>query len=145
MGAVKKKRAKAKTSWFGSLKKKIQNLKDPTYFARFRSLRRSITQKAIIAVIIMGVAGGSAVWWSGYPQIWLNQATNSFLQKSSFWGLKVEEIMVTGRTHASAQKILAAIQLKRGEPILSRSVNEIQASLEEVSWIKGDKGLSSLG
>lgn len=136
MGTVKKKKAKAKISWFGSLKKKIQNLKDPATFTRLRSFRRNITQKIIITGVVMGVAGGGAIWWSGYPQIWLTKANDSFLQQSSRWGLKVEEIMVTGRVYASAQKILSAIHLTRGDPILSRSVYEIQASLEEVSWIK---------
>lgn len=136
MATVKKKKAKAKTSWFGSLKKKVQGLKDPSSFARLRSWRRSIAQKVIILGIVMGVAGGGAIWWSGYPQIWLLKAEESFLEKSSSWGLKVEEIMVTGRTYASAQKILSVIQLKRGDPILSRSVYDIQNSLEEVSWIK---------
>ncbi len=138
MGTVKKKKTKtkSKTSWFGSLKKGWQKFKDPSSLARLRSYRRNLAQKITLSMSLLTAVAMTVVWWSGYPQHWLEKAEAAFLQASSRWGLKVEEIMVTGRNYASTQKILSAIQLTRGDPILSRSVHEIRTSLEEVSWIK---------
>lgn len=138
MAPVKKKKTKAKSrsSWFGTLKRGWQTIKDPSSLGRLRAMRRHLAQKILIACFVLLLGTGGIVWWSGYPQLWLAKVEQSFLASSSRWGLKVEEIMVTGRAYASAQKILSAIQLTRGDPILSRSVDEIKSSIEEISWIK---------
>jgi cell division protein FtsQ len=132
----KKKKVGKKTSWLVSLRNGWHGLKEFASVIRFRGIRRHLVQKMMIFSAVLLVGLGTAVWWSGYPQIWFAKAEESLLMNSAQWGLKIEEVMVTGRTYASVEKILAAVQLKRGDPIMARSVAEIQNSLEEVSWIK---------
>jgi cell division protein FtsQ len=136
MKKAKKTKLKKKKSWLSQGWARVKSISAFHGGTRLRSVRRQLVNKIVMVSAVGVVIGVGAFFWSGYPQIWFDKLGQSFITMTSRCGLRVEEIMVVGRTHAPTAKILAAIQLKRGDPILTRSVREIQNSLEELSWIR---------
>lgn len=136
MKTAKKTKLKKKKNWLLRAWSWVKAIPEMQTSTRFRSLRRQLANKIAIAGVtgVVIVIGG--IFWSGYPQLWISQLERSFVTITARCGLRVDEIMVVGRVHAPTAKILSAIQLKRGDPILIRSVADIQNSLEELSWVR---------
>jgi len=99
-------------------------------------LRRSLT-KAGILTATLGVVGAGA-WYlseSGWVSDQIAAANTSFLNSTAGAGLKVHDVVVSGRTRANAEEILATLDLERGSPILGVDVEAARARIESIGWI----------
>lgn len=98
--------------------------------------RRFFRSLSYMAVLCFSVGGPAwlwqADWMSGATQsIW--QATFSRLSKA---GLRVEEVLLQGREHESAERITRVLSIKRGEPILAINLQDVRERLEALSWVR---------
>jgi len=51
-------------------------------------------------------------------------------------GFSIEDVTVTGRTHADPQQLLTALGIKRGDPIFGFDTEEARQRVERVDWVK---------
>lgn len=78
----------------------------------------------------------NALFVSGWVDTRLNRMANSFYKSSAEFGLKVEEIYVTGRTQAQSSDIMAALNIEREQPILSIDLKEAHDALVQLPWVQ---------
>jgi cell division protein FtsQ len=61
---------------------------------------------------------------------------DSFVRFTALAGLRLENLTVEGRQNTSAADVLAALDVKRGTPILTINVADARAGLESLPWVK---------
>ncbi len=99
------------------------------------------------AMRIGAIAGGVAlvlgctlhVWRTGLPDVLadtLHSINDGAVSVTASAGLVVQEIFVEGRGETPAPQVLAALDLKRGSPILAFDPAEAKAELERLPWVK---------
>lgn len=101
-----------------------------------RWAKRSIRGGAIIAIFGVALAGPAWLWQSG----WVATAAGSVFQSAARAladaGIRVDEILLEGRTHESAQKITKALGINRGVPLLAVDLESARNRLEALPWIR---------
>jgi cell division protein FtsQ len=99
------------------------------------------------AIRIGAIAGGAALFLgctvyvsrAGLPDVVadaLHDVRGGALAASASAGLVVQEIFVEGRGETPGPQVLAALDLKRGSPILAFDPAAAKAELEQLPWIK---------
>ncbi|HEX5453295.1 MAG TPA: cell division protein FtsQ/DivIB [Stellaceae bacterium] len=98
-------------------------------------LRRSVRWGMPPALIAIGIG---AVLLSGTPEgaVWLADAEARGVAASAAAGLVVNDIEVEGRTTTGTATILAALDARRGTPILAVSPSRAQRQLESLPWVR---------
>lgn len=61
---------------------------------------------------------------------------NQFIKLTAAIGLKIDDVYVEGRQHASQYQVLDAAQARRGEPILAYDIEHIRSQLERIDWVR---------
>lgn len=51
-------------------------------------------------------------------------------------GFSIQEVTVTGRTHAHADQLLAALGVERGDPVLGFDTEAARQRIERIDWVK---------
>jgi cell division protein FtsQ len=51
-------------------------------------------------------------------------------------GFSIDDVTVSGRSHADAQQLLTALGIKRGDPIFGLDTEAARARIERVDWVK---------
>lgn len=51
-------------------------------------------------------------------------------------GFSIEDVTVTGRTHADPQQLLSALGIRRGDPIFGFDTEDARQRVERVDWVK---------
>lgn len=96
---------------------------------------------------IGAIAGGVAlvlgcsvyVWRAGLPDFAadaLHGVRDGAIAATASAGLVVQEIFVEGRGETPGPQVLAALDLKRGSPILAFDPARAKAALEQLPWVK---------
>lgn len=86
--------------------------------------------------VALVIGAPTVAWFMGYPQMLWDGLVNGTLTMSSRLGLSVKEIYLEGRHGADRQELLDIIGLKKGDPILSASPQEIRQRLEASPWVR---------
>ncbi len=99
--------------------------------------RNKTVLSGVAAVFIVGSgAGGTWLWQNG----WIGKTADSvkweLIAASAKIGLKVDEVLVTGRDETSRKRLLEAVRLVRGAPILAFDPSEVRERVEALPWIK---------
>lgn len=106
---------------------------------RWRALPRWVDGlwKTLPLVLLLGGMGGGTVWlWrSGLPQAAVGRVEDIGVNLAALLGYRVKEIWVTGRSGSEKDDLLAAVGLRRGDPIFRVSLPEAKARLEKLPWI----------
>ncbi len=111
-------------------------------FARKKAqLRRKRLKRRVAMVAAAAVAAyvGIGGWWlnhTGKIDAALHDSNRGFWQLTADMGFAVTQIYLTGREHADAPIIKAALNVKLGDPILALSLPDIQSKLEAIPEIK---------
>ena len=79
------------------------------------------------------VAGGAAAFG---PLAMMRDAGGVLAGMTGIGGLRVEQVMVEGRKMVDRQTVLAAVGLKRGQPILSFDLAAARERLEHIAWVE---------
>lgn len=51
-------------------------------------------------------------------------------------GLRVDEVLLEGRVNAPRPRVLDAVRVRRGDPLLTVALNDIRRRLESIPWIR---------
>ncbi len=85
---------------------------------------------------VLSVAGGA--WWLHETRA-VERAAAAMNEKLLAWsgeaGLRVDEVLIEGRTRSTPEAILAALDVARGTPILAIDPDAARAKLEALPWI----------
>lgn len=97
---------------------------------------RSLIKAGVTSVAIAIVGGGG---WHLIQNGWVGERTaainSAFMGLTAKAGLRVEDVVVSGRARANGEEILAALDLERGTPILDVDVDGARARIESIGWI----------
>ena len=89
-----------------------------------------------MAVLGFLVGGPTWLWHSG----WISGAVQSVLQatfsRTGKAGLRVEEVLLQGREHESAERITRVLGIKQGAPILAINLQNARKRLEALAWVR---------
>lgn len=101
-----------------------------------RWAKRSIRGGVALGIFGIALAGPAWLWQSG----WVATAAGSVFQSAARAladnGIRVDEILLEGRTHESAQKITKALGINRGAPLLAVDLGAARSRLEALPWIR---------
>lgn len=90
---------------------------------------------AVLAVVAGLGGGGWWLWRSGIAQGITSGFSGTLVQATALAGFRVGEVLVEGRSGAEKADLLAAIDVKRGDPILGISLVKAQEQLQRIPWI----------
>ncbi|MEJ0063067.1 MAG: cell division protein FtsQ/DivIB [Alphaproteobacteria bacterium] len=91
----------------------------------------------IAAAAVMLICGGGLYWlWhSGWPQQQAERLADAGLQMTAQAGFSLEEISVEGRQYTDKAAVMAALQAKRGMPIMAIDPASMLERLQALPWL----------
>lgn len=99
-----------------------------------RRLRRAL-QVLCAAALCAGAGGAYWIWSSGAGARLYDSAIAAAIDQTLRAGLKIDTILVEGRTEVTRTQLLDAIAVKRGDPILTVDTDAIRARLVNIGWV----------
>ncbi len=107
--------------------------------------RRRVWPKWLAPTLRYGTAGlalalviGGPVWlWqTGIAAKALDEAHGQFITLTVRMGFAVDEVYLQGRNETSKRQVMAAIGVKRGQPIIVFDPHRAKARLEALAWVQ---------
>ncbi len=99
--------------------------------------RRRMIAAGVYVAGIAAVTGGS---WQLSANGWIDARMNALgatvLDVSANAGLRVGDVVLSGRHNADAAEILAALDIERGSPIFSLDMNAARDRVESLGWVR---------
>ena len=107
---------------------------------RKRVLRGRLSRAVMVGgltVVLLGAGVGG--WW-----VWSNNVVSGLYGQAKDWtigqtaeaGLRIDDILVTGRSQTSRQDLLAALRLRRGAPMFGFDPEQTRQRIEQLPWVK---------
>ncbi len=91
---------------------------------------------SMVLAAVAGLAGGGVwLWQSGLAQSVRDSIGGAVIQATARAGYRVQDVFVEGRSGADKSDLLAAIKVKRGDPILGFSLTVAREELERLPWV----------
>ena len=119
---------------------RLLGLKTAPARSRRRQPRRSHTAViliAVAAVVVVTVVGGT--WQlvrSGWIAATVEHGQQATLALTGRAGLRVDEVLVEGRSHTETAQLLAALGVRRGMPILAFDPQTARHRVEALGWVR---------
>lgn len=88
------------------------------------------TATLIVVVVLYGLVVGGHVAAAG------NEVADRANRLMAMAGFSIDDVTVTGRSHADSRALLAALQVKRGDPIFGFDTEAARKNIERVDWVK---------
>lgn len=89
-----------------------------------------------IGLVAMAVLGGATwAWTSGRIQSAAQAVGDGAVSLTVRFGLRVEEVLVDGRSRTPADDLLTALDVSRGDPILAIDLEAARLALEDLPWV----------
>lgn len=103
--------------------------------------RRAMVKRRLLmgaGTLMLSYTAISFAWaaHTGRLQESLARTQASFWQGTAAFGFRVDQVTLTGRAHASAKQIKAALGVEQGSPILATSLTDIKIRLEKIPEIE---------
>jgi cell division protein FtsQ len=98
-----------------------------------------IARKAALAFGIVALAAGAGFGgYHAWPHVSgaFNQARGALLDWPQMAGMTVQDISVEGRSLVSKEAVLAALNIRRGDPMLQFDPQAARARLESIEWVE---------
>jgi len=99
---------------------------------RLRPLMRAGVATAVLAA---AVGGPFWLWQSGWAAHLADRGLDAALGATAGLGLSVQEVLLEGRANTSRDELMAAVAVKRGEPLLGFDIAAMRGRLEQVPWV----------
>ncbi len=101
-----------------------------------RLRRNTMRAGLVVAAAGLSVVGNWYLAETGWMQARANDLRNWAIEITGDAGLRVTDVVVSGRNRADAKEILAALDLERGSPILGVDIDEARARIESMGWVQ---------
>lgn len=108
----------------------------PTKRKKLFSFKKILKQGAVASVILLFTLSGIALWKADLVHRLKNSVGDFFSSQTREKGFIVKDLIVEGRERADREEILKAIQVKKGDSILTLDLQEIQKKLLPLPWIR---------
>ena len=73
---------------------------------------------------------------AGYGVMERDQLTHDLVRMSGEMGLNLQYIQVTGRSHTPTEMLVAATDIKLGQPLLGIPLAEVHRNLMQIGWVE---------
>lgn len=103
---------------------------------RLRNSVGILRRRFIIAGASAGVTTVCYLVLAGYPGMWSTMFADYMIEKSTKFGFSLKEIYVYGRNHTESERLLEKVKLRKGDPILKYSPEEIRQNVKTIPWVK---------
>jgi cell division protein FtsQ len=104
---------------------------------RRRALGRLAVRAGMPALALAAVAGGTFwAWQSGWVARQGQQVAEAAVGAAADAGLKLDQVVVTGRTRTQPDAILQALGVRQGGPILGFDPAAAKRRLEDLPWVR---------
>lgn len=96
------------------------------------------TRRMILGIGLIALTAGSTVWLTvgGEGTRLAGIAHERLLDASARAGFKIADVYVEGRRRTPREDLIAALQVRRDDPIFGFDLAAARQRLEEISWIK---------
>ncbi|MEL0012687.1 MAG: FtsQ-type POTRA domain-containing protein [Alphaproteobacteria bacterium] len=101
-----------------------------------RLRRNTMRAGLVVAAAGLSVVGNWYLAETGWMQARANDLRNWAIEITGDAGLRVTDVIVSGRNRADSKEILAALDLERGSPILGVDIDEARARIESMGWVQ---------
>lgn len=98
--------------------------------------RRSLRGAGIAAIFGLALGGPAWLWQSGWVGSAVHSVWQSTAERMGDAGLRVEEVLLQGRRHESADRITKVLGIDRGAPLLAIDLAHARERLETLPWIR---------
>ncbi len=102
--------------------------------------RPALRAAKVGAALVLGAGVPAWAWHSGVVAGAAETAVAEALALSGAAGLRVQEVLVEGRTNTRPEELRAALRLQRGDPILGFDLAAAKERIEALPWV-GDVAL----
>lgn len=102
---------------------------------RWRRLGRQAAWGSLGLTVVVAIAGLVWLWQIAWFSSQAERMAQGFLDWTAGLGLKVEDVLVTGRERTDAEEILQVLQVDRGLPMLGFDPHEAQERLLTLPWV----------
>lgn len=85
---------------------------------------------------LVAAAGGWWLWQDGWMGRTAQQVRWSVIAATADMGFRVEDVLVVGRNETPRKKLLEAVRLARGAPILAFDPHAAKERIEALPWIR---------
>lgn len=108
--------------------------------ARVRVLARwsrKVGRYGLGVLAVGAVVGGSwLAWQGGWIKSLPGAAIDATYRLTAAFGLRVSEVLVIGRGHTSRERVLAALDVRTGVPILNVNIDAARQRLLTIPWVR---------
>ena len=96
-----------------------------------------VALKLGMVALPIAMLGGAGTWayQTGWFGLMGDRITASLIDLTVDAGLEVQEVLVEGRNETDRTAVMAAIQVKRGDPIMKFDPEAARAGLERLRWV----------
>jgi cell division protein FtsQ len=96
-----------------------------------------VALKLGLVALPIAMLGGAGTWayQTGWFGLMGDRITASLIDLTVDAGLEVQEVLVEGRNETDRTAVMAAIQVKRGDPIMKFDPEAARAGLERLRWV----------
>jgi cell division protein FtsQ len=97
-----------------------------------------LSLRAGVPAVLLAVVAGSGVWaWqSGWVARQGQQVSHAAVDAAAKAGLRLDQVVVSGRERTQPDSILAALGIRQGGPILGFDPARAKQRLEDLTWVK---------
>ncbi|MGE0747610.1 MAG: cell division protein FtsQ/DivIB [Rhodospirillales bacterium] len=99
---------------------------------RLRPLMRA---GAAAGVLAAAIGGPFWLWQSGWAAHLADHGMEVALGATAGLGLSVQEVLLEGRANTARDELMAAVAVKRGEPLLGFDIGAMRRRIEAVPWV----------
>jgi cell division protein FtsQ len=98
--------------------------------------RKRILGIAGVTLCLAVVAGTAWLGYIGWYGRQIDRGLEAFYQMTADSGLSVQDVLVTGRQRSAPSRVLAALDVARGTPILAVDPPSAKERLESLPWVR---------
>lgn len=104
--------------------------------SRLRKVAVRVAAHAAAVLLLGAVVGVAVLWRSGIVAATIAEAEAAAVTRSGELGLTVHAVLVEGRDETPRDAVLAALAVRRGQPLLGFDPASAKARLEKLGWVR---------
>ncbi|MGB3810509.1 MAG: cell division protein FtsQ/DivIB [Parvibaculum sp.] len=90
----------------------------------------------VATIALIAAVGLYGLFVGGHVAAAGNEVANRANKVLALAGFSIDDVTVSGRSHADSQQLLAALGIKRGDPIFGFDTEAARQRVERVDWVK---------
>jgi cell division protein FtsQ len=104
--------------------------------ARLRKTLATIAAGTAAVLLLGAVAGATLLWRSGAVGTAVANSKSALVDRTAALGLTVRAVLVEGRGETPSADVLAALAVRRGQPLFAFDPAAAKARLEQLGWVR---------